>query len=88
MINIRKNADYGEMYEALDNLMAKELPQMDLYCEIGKAVCQRKDKATAVMASEYLNKHYQDFKGFSPRVFAECGIFIELTRNILHCYLV
>ena len=66
-MNIRKNIDYSEMYEALDYLMAKELPQMELYCEIGKAVCQRTEKGAAVMASEYLNKCYPDVKGFSPR---------------------
>lgn len=66
-MNIRKNIDYSEMYEALDNLMARNLPQMDLYCEIGKAVCQRTEKGAAVMASEYLNKCYPDVKGFSPR---------------------
>ena len=66
-MNIRKNIDYSEMYEVLDHLMAQELPQMELYCEIGKAVCQRTEKGAAVMASEYLNKHYPDVKGFSPR---------------------
>lgn len=66
-MNIRKNTDYSEMYEALDYLMAKELPQMELYCEIGKAVCQRTEKGADVMASEYLNKNYPDVKGFSPR---------------------
>lgn len=66
-MNIRKNIDYSEMYEALDMLMAKQLPQMELYCEIGKVVCQRTEKGAAVMASEYLNKQYPDVKGFSPR---------------------
>ena len=66
-MNIRKNIDYSEMYEELDLLMAKELPQMELYCEIGKAVCRRTEKGAAVMASEYLNKQYPDAKGFSPR---------------------
>ena len=66
-MNIRKNTDYSKMYETLDRLMAQELPQMELYCEIGKAVCQRTEKGAAVMASEYLNKHYPDVKGFSPR---------------------
>ena len=55
------------LYEALDGLMARQLPQMELYCEIGKGVCQRTEKGAAVMASEYLNKHYPDVKGFSPR---------------------
>ena len=66
-MNIRKNIDYSEMYEALDILMQKSLPQMELYCEIGKAVCRRTEKGAAVMASEYLNEKYPDVKGFSPR---------------------
>lgn len=66
-MNIRKNIDYSEMYENLDKLMAQQLPQMDLYCEIGKAVCRRTEKGAGVMASEYLNRHYPDVKGFSPR---------------------
>ena len=66
-MNIRKSIDYTELYEALDGLMARQLPQMELYCEIGMAVCQRTEKGAAVMASEYLNKHYPDVKGFSPR---------------------
>ena len=40
---------------------------MELYCEIGKAVCRRMEKGAAVMASEYLNEQYPDVKGFSPR---------------------
>ena len=66
-MNVRKNIDYSEMYKELDMLMAKELPQMELYCGIGKAVCRRAEKGAAVMASEYLNKQYPDVKGFSPR---------------------
>ena len=66
-MNIRKNIDYTNLYEALDALMARQLPQMELYCGIGKAVCRRTEKGAAVMASEYLNQHYPDVKGFSPR---------------------
>lgn len=29
-------------------------------------MCQRTEKGTAVMASEYLNRHYPEIKGFSP----------------------
>ena len=66
-MNIRKNIDYTDLYEALDGLMTRQLPQMELYCGIGKAVCRRTEKGAAVMASEYLNQHYPDVKGFSPR---------------------
>lgn len=66
-MNIRKNIDYSDMYEELNMLMTQPLSQMELYCEIGKTVCRRTEKGAAVMASEYLNKHYPDAKGFSPR---------------------
>lgn len=80
-MNIRKNIDYSEMYEALDRLMAQELPQMELYCEIGKAVCRRTEKGAAVMASEYLNKHYPDAKGFSPRSLRRMRDFYRTYEN-------
>ena len=67
------------LYEALDGLMARQLPQMELYCEIGKGVCQRTEKGAAVMASEYLNKHYPDVKGFSPRS-------LRRMRDFYHTY--
>ena len=67
-MNIRKNIDYTEMYTALDFAMeAAGKQQMELYCEIGKAVSQRTEKGAAVAAAEYLAKKYPDVQGFSPR---------------------
>ena len=66
-MNIRKNVDYSEMYAALDQTMAVRMLQMELYCEIGKAVCQRSEKGAAVAAAAYLSEHYPDSQGFSPR---------------------
>ena len=80
-MNIRKNIDYSEMYEELDLLMEKELSQMELYCGIGKAVCRRTEKGAAVMASEYLNKHYPDVKGFSPRSLRRMRDFYRTYEN-------
>ena len=80
-MNIRKNIDYSEMYEALNRLMAQQLPQMELYCEIGKAVCRRTEKGAAVMASEYLNKNYPDVQGFSPRNLRRMRDFYRLYEN-------
>ena len=80
-MNIRKNIDYSEMYEELDKLMEQQLPQMELYCAIGKAVCQRTEKGAAVMASEYLNKHYPDVKGFSPRSLRRMRDFFRTYEN-------
>ena len=80
-MNIRKNIDYNEMYAALDNIMAQRFPQMELYCEIGKTVCRRTEKGAAVMASEYLNKHYPDVKGFSPRSIRRMRDFYRTYEN-------
>lgn len=66
-MNIRKNVDYSDMYAALERVMAADMPQMELYCEIGKAVCQRREKGAAVAAAAYLRKQYPDMQGFSPR---------------------
>jgi hypothetical protein len=80
-MNIRKNIDYSEIYIELDKLMEQQLPQMELYCEIGKAVCRRTEKGAAVMASEYLNKQYPDVKGFSPRSLRRMRDFYRTYEN-------
>ena len=80
-MNIRKNIDYSEMYEELDKLMEQQIPQMELYCAIGKAVCRRTEKGAAVMASEYLNKQDPDVKGFSPRSLRRMRDFYRTYEN-------
>ena len=65
-MNVRKPVDYSSMFAALDLLMAVALPQMELYCEIGRLVSSRSEKGAAVAASEYLCA-YPDVSGFSPR---------------------
>ena len=66
-MNIRKPTDYVTMFTALDTLMAAQLPQMELYCEIGRVVSGRSEKGAAVAASEYLQAAYPAADGFSPR---------------------
>lgn len=66
-MNIRKNIDYTDMYVALDSAMEKGFSQVELYYEIGKAVCQRTEKGAAVAAAGYLSGKYPDVQGFSPR---------------------
>jgi len=66
------------MYAALDKLMAAELPQMDLYREIGKLVSGRPEKGDAAAASEYLRKSYPQANGFSPRNLRRMRDFFEL----------
>ena len=66
-MNIRKPTDYTTMFAALDALMAAQLPQMELYREIGRLVNRRAEKGAAVAASEYLQAAYPAAEGFSPR---------------------
>ena len=82
-MNIRKNIDYTEMYCTLNILMKQQLPQMELYCAIGKAVCQRAEKGAAVMAAEYLHENYPDVPGFSPRNVRRITLFV-MSKRILH----
>ena len=66
-MNIRKPTDYSTMFAALDAAVAAQLPQMELYCEIGRVVSGRAEKGAAVAASEYLQAAYPTAEGFSPR---------------------
>ena len=66
-MNIRKPTDYAAMLAALDTAVAAQLPQMELYCELGRVVSGRAEKGAAVAASEYLQAAYPAAEGFSPR---------------------
>ena len=66
-MNIRKPTDYTAMFTTLDTLMAAQLPQMELYCEIGRVASGRSEKGAAVAVSEYLQAAYPAAEGFSPR---------------------
>ena len=66
-MNIRKAVDYSTMFATLEAVMEADLPQMELYCEVGKIVCTRSEKGAAVAAAEFLKEQYPDMTGFSPR---------------------
>ena len=66
-MNIRKPTDYSILFPELDRLMAEQLSQMNLYCEIGRLVSSKAEKGAAVAASEYLQAAYPAAEGFSPR---------------------
>ena len=66
-MNIRKAVDYSTMFAELESAMEADLPQMELYCEIGKAVCARMEKGAAVAAAEFLKEQYPDMTGFLTR---------------------
>ena len=64
---VRKPTEYSALFAALDGLMAAKLPQMELYCEIGRLVSGRPEKGAAVAAAEHLKGAHPDVPGFSPR---------------------
>ena len=66
-MNIRKPTDYSILFSELDRLMAEQLSQMNLYCEIGRLVSSKAEKGAAVVASEHLRAAYPAADGFSPR---------------------
>ena len=66
-MNVRKPVDYSAMFAVLDTLIATDLAQMEMHCEIGRLVSSRPEKGAAVMAAEYLQGRYPDVSGFSPR---------------------
>ena len=80
-MNIRKNIDYSEMYAALDAAVAAGKEQMELYTQIGQAVCRRTEKGAAVAAAEYLRKRYPDVQGFSPRNLRRMRDFCRAYEN-------
>lgn len=81
-MNIRKPTDYSAMYAVLDRLMDEELPQVELYFEIGRAVCDRTEKGAAVAASEYLQAAYPETIGFSPRNLRRMREFFRIYENV------
>lgn len=38
-MNIRKNIDYSSMFEAMDAVVTANIPQMELYRELGRLIC-------------------------------------------------
>ena len=66
-MNVRKPIDYSELFTAVDRAVNAAFPQMELYREIGRLVCDRPEKGAAVAVAEHLQSVYPDMTGFSPR---------------------
>ena len=82
-MNIRKPADYSNLFSELDKLMTAQFPQMELYCEIGRVVSGRSEKGAAVAASEYLQAAYLSHSRglFSPQCAPYAGVLRSLREN-------
>ena len=81
-MNIRKAVDYSTMFATLESVMKADLPQMELYCEIGRLVSGRAEKGAAVAASEYLQATYPTAEGFSPRNLRRMRDFYRMYGNM------
>lgn len=66
-MNIRKDIDYSGLYAEIDEALATDLSQIELYLELGRLVSGRPEKGAAVMAAEYITANYPERTGFSPR---------------------
>lgn len=66
-MHIRRASDYTAMFTELDALIRAKLPQLELYCKIGRLVSSRPEKGAAVAVAEYLSSAYPELSGFSPR---------------------
>ena len=80
-MNVRKPIDYIAMFTALDALIVANLPQVELYYEIGRLVNGRREKGAAVAAAEYLCGAYPDVSGFSPRNIRRMREFYSVYEN-------
>ncbi len=87
-MNIRKPTDYATMFAALDTLMAAQLPQMELYCEIGRLVSgQRRAKKERLSRRRNTCKRpIPQPRAFLPAMCAVCGRFTRPTRKLLKSY--
>ena len=80
-MNIRKPTDYSATFAVLDELMAANLPQMELYREIGCVVSSRSEKGAAVATAEHLQSVHPDAAGFSPRSLRRMRDFYRTYEN-------
>ena len=80
-MNIRKQADYSELYRALDRLMELGLTDTELCYKIGQAICVRSEKGAAVVAAEYLRERYPGKTGYSPRNLRRMRDFYRAYEN-------
>lgn len=82
-MNTRKNIDYSSLYAGIDKAIATDLPQMELYLELGRLVSSRPEKGAAVMAAEYISANYPNQTGFSPRNLRRMRNFYQMYEGHL-----
>ena len=81
-MNIRKPTDYVTMFTTLDTLMAAQLPQMELYREIGRVVSgrsgeRRRCRGVGIPASGLSRSRWL----FSSQCAPDAGVLRSLREN-------
>lgn len=84
-MNIRKNVDYSPMFDAMRVAMSSDIPQMNLYYELGRLICQRTEKGAAVAAAEYLQRNYPMFLASPLAIYEGCVTSIVCMRETPNC---
>ena len=80
-MNVRKEIDYGKLFEAVDRAVSVVLPQMELYREIGRLICERPEKGAAGAVAKHLQNTHPDASGFSPRNVRRMREFYRMYKN-------
>ena len=82
-MNIRKPTDYTAMFAALDAAVAAQLPQMELYREIGRGVGGRAEKVRLSRRRNTCKRPIPQPMASLPAICAVCGHFTQPTKNPL-----
>ena len=84
-MNIRKPTDYTTLFTALDAAVAAQLPQMELYCEIGRVVSGRGEKAPLSRRRNTCKRPIPQPTASLPAMCAGCGISGSCTAARRNC---
>ena len=77
-MNIRKPTDYTTLFTALDAAVAAQLPQMELYCEIGRVVSGRAKKAPLSRRRNTCKRPILQPRAFSPQPAPDAGLLPDV----------
>ena len=86
-MNVKKPTDYSGLFAALDTLMAANLPQMELYCEIGRLVSGRPERARQWRLRSTCTAPILIFPASPPGTCGGCGIFTGPMPQLRRCWL-
>ena len=80
-MNVRKAIDYSKLFAAVDRAVSATLPQMELYREIGRLICERPERGAAGAVAKHLQNAHPNTNGFSPRNVRRMREFYRMYKN-------